>query len=450
MPLFHKYSLKQINDQIVSGVISPRDLACETIRLIEKYNPKLHAFVSFVPEKLENSARLSTARLEAGHPAGILEGVPIGVKDVMNTCEYPTQMGSELWKGFTPGNDARVVFNCFKHGAVLAGKTETAEFAVHALNNTINPYDPKLNPGTSSSGSAVAVATSIVPAALATQTAGSIVRPASYCGVYGCKPSFGLIPRTGVLKTTDSLDTIGFFVNHAEDLGLMFDVLRVHGPDYPYSHAALRDASRQRKPETRPWRIALLKTYTWSYAEQYAQAALEGFVNRLSDLPGFEVIEVELPDRLNESHHIHETIYNAALSHYFQDEYNDASMISPVMESLIEKGLEISAQQYRDALVRQAELVDIMDKFWTDYDVGISLATSGVAPMREATEKPDPALIWTLAHLPVVCAPAFEGPGSLPFGVQIIARKYNDYKLFAFVAELCAAHMLPEKSMLAY
>src|SRR3990167_8157472 len=191
--------------------------------------------------------------------ARLLECIPVGVKDIYNTADFPTQMGSPLWKDFTPGNDARAVYHLKRQGANIVGKTVTAEFAVHALDKTLNPYDATRTPGTSSSGSAVAVSMGMVPAATGTQTAGSIVRPASFCGVYGCKPSFGTIPRTGMLKTTDSLDQIGFFTVHAEDLRRLFDSMRVKGENYPISNAALADESRQ-KSKGDKWRVGFART----------------------------------------------------------------------------------------------------------------------------------------------------------------------------------------------
>jgi Asp-tRNA(Asn)/Glu-tRNA(Gln) amidotransferase A subunit family amidase len=174
-------------------------------------------------------------------------------------------MGSAIWKDFMPGNDSRCVDSLKKSGAIIGGKTVTAEFAVHSLNETLNPHDIKLTPGTSSSGSAVAVLLGIFPVAIGTQTAGSIIRPASFCGVYGFKPSFGIIPRTGMLKTTDSLDTIGFFVSHQKNMRIVLDAIRVHGSNYPYSFEPFSDKKRQEKGKSERWRVGFVKTHTWEF-----------------------------------------------------------------------------------------------------------------------------------------------------------------------------------------
>ena len=152
----------------------------------------------------------------------------------MNTISFKTEMGSKLWKRFTPGNNARIIDDLISNGATLVGKTVTAEFAVHHLNKTLNPHDIKRTPGTSSSGSAVCVSNGDVPFSLGTQSAASINRPASFCGVWGFKPSFGLISRTGILKTCDTLDTVGFFTSHQKNLKFILEAVRLKGKNHPF------------------------------------------------------------------------------------------------------------------------------------------------------------------------------------------------------------------------
>jgi Asp-tRNA(Asn)/Glu-tRNA(Gln) amidotransferase A subunit family amidase len=431
--VFLHASIKELCRRLAAGSLTPLDLAEETIRRISSDDPRCKAFVAHDAELLRQGARAAEERLKQGKAVRMLEAIPVGIKDIMNTADYPTQMGSPLWKGFTPGNDARVVFNLVRQGALVAGKTVTAEFAVHTLNETKNPHDPARTPGTSSSGSAVAVAAGMVPLAVGTQTAASIVRPASFCGVYGCKPSFGLIPRTGILKTTDTLDTVGFFTSHAEDMVLAFDSLRVHGPNYPLSNAALSDHARQGQPVGRPWRVALVKTHTWEYAPAYARSALAHFAEKAAAFPGIEIIEANLPEEMNTAHQVHATIYNKTLAYYFQGEYQRAELVSPSMRSLIEEGLKITPKTFLDALEAQRWMCGAMDEFFAQYDIMLSLATAGEAPLRTEEEAPDPALMWTMTHLPVICAPVFRSPTALPFGLQIVARRYDDYKLFRFV-----------------
>ena len=176
-----------------------------------------------------------------------LKNIPFGAKDIMNTILFKTQMGSSIWKNFTPGNNARIIDDLISSGAILVGKTETAEFAVHKLNKTLNPYDISRTPGTSSSGSAVCVANGDVPFSLGTQSAASIIRPASFCGVWGFKPSFGLIPRTGVLKTCDTLDTVGFFTSHQKSLRTVLNVIRLKGKNHPFIYKNIDKKNNKKK-----------------------------------------------------------------------------------------------------------------------------------------------------------------------------------------------------------
>ena len=441
--LFIDNSIGEIIKKYTHKELTPKDVAAAAQENIAELDPKYFAWVA------KGSADLPARVQKEAETFGIdtnnqMEFIPVGIKDIYNTRDFPTQMGSPLWKDFTPGNDARMVYNLKRQGAVVVGKTVTAEFAVHALDSTLNPYDVTKTPGTSSSGSAVAVSLGMVPFATGSQTAGSIVRPASFCGVYGMKPSFGTLPRTGTLKTTDSLDTLGFFALHAEDLRRGFDSMRVKGENYPVSNAALSDKARQKKPAGRPWRVALVRTHTWDHAPQYAKDALLQFAKKLGSQGSIEVADVALPRGMERAHVIHETIYDKSLSYYFQGEFKQSDFVSPVMNQLIAHGKTIGAAQFKQALADQAELIYAMDAFFKDVDIILSLSTAGEAPPREVTELPDPALMWTLTHLPVVSVPVFKSPSGLPFGMQIAARKYNDYLLLQFLDDLRSRALVPK------
>lgn len=442
--LFYKKSIKEIHKDIINGQLSPIDIANACVENVTALDPKYLAFESFDENILMDQAKESQKRLKSSSTLKPLESIPVGVKDIYNTFDFKTQMGSPLWKDFTPGNDARVVHYIKEAGGVIPGKTVTAEFAVHTLDKTLNPYDLTKTPGTSSSGSAVAIALGMVPVALGTQTAGSIIRPASFCGVYGCKPSFGLLPRTGMLKTTDSLDTLGFFTSKLEDLRTVFDVVRVHGCNFPYSHKALSDKSRQNKPNSRPWKIAFVKTHTWDDAFDYAKESILKYVSKLSNDKNIEVQEIEIPTQMTNSHYIHETIYNKTLSYYFKEEFKKSELVSPIMNELIRLGNAISVENYCEALKEQSTLIGLMDNMLTNYDAIISLSTAGEAPDRDKVENRDPALMWTLTHLPVVNVPMFKSPNGLPFGFQLASRKYNDYLLFNLLDYLKESKLIPD------
>ena len=192
--------------------------------------------------------------------------------------------------------------------------------------------------------------------------------------------------------------------------------------------------------------MAFVRTHTWQYAPEYAQNALEAFIATLKKQKGISVVEAELPVLMEKTHTVHETIYNKALSYYFKNEHLQAESVSPIMNELITKGKAIDLPTYRKAIDDQMELLYAMDDFFGEYDVLISLSTAGEAPLRDVVEQPDPALMWTLTHLPVVSVPQFTAPSSMPFGMQVVARKYNDYLLFDFLDHLATQNLIPKKA----
>ena len=443
--MFLEHSIAEIHSRFKDGSLDPLSLADECIAKIKRFNPDFHAWVCFDPDALMRGASEVKASLVRNHPLRALEGIPVGVKDVFNTAEFPTEMGSEIWRGFTPGNDARVVYYLKNAGGIVAGKTVTAEFAVHALNESLNPHNIDVTPGTSSSGSAIAVSLGMVPVALGTQTGASILRPASFCGVYGYKPSFGLLPRTGSLKTTDSLDTVGFFVANPTDLRRVFDVLRVHGPNFPISYKILKDKVRQTKSANRPWNIAIVKTHTWSQASSYAQQSLLDFGHKLANISDVKVTELSLPSEFEKAHEIHASIYDKSLSYYFAEEQRQSERISPIMNEMIERGNNISVDEYYKSIQLQEQLIKTIDLIMSEYDACICLSTAGEAPKRNVMEAPDPSLIWTLTHLPAVNIPVFQSESGLPFGLQLFARKYNDYLMLDFLEYLVSRELIPNR-----
>ena len=358
----------------------------------------------------------------------------VGVKDTINTVDFPTQMGSPLYKGFTPGNDARVVSSLKQRGIKILGKTHTAEFGVHHPPPTRNPHDMKTfrTPGTSSSGSAVAVASGMVDAALGTQTAGSIIRPASWNGVYGFKPSFGLIPRTGILKTTDTLDTVGFFATKVSMLRLLFNILRVRGPNYPWSKYG-------HKPLDRKFKIAILQP---PGAEKYATQELlywayqTGMVFKIFDYNRYHAWF----ERAEEAHRI---IYHKCLSYYFKREMEQPDLISDTFKDLVAEGLSYSNAHYKMALQQQKVISNKFDSLFDMFDILINLSSAGHAPENEAERGEDSCAIWTLCGMPVVNIPVFTSPNGLPFGLQVIARRYEDHKLLDFVGDLVLRGLAP-------
>ncbi|TGM60685.1 amidase [Leptospira vanthielii] len=442
-----EYSIPEINELLLKKEIQPIDLINNLEENIKKYEHKVHAWVHTDIENLRSEINIKNDLLQERINHSKLTYIPVGIKDIFNTKVFPTEMGSLTWKDFTPGNNARVVDLLIQEGALIAGKTVTAEFAVHELNETINPHDFTRTPGTSSSGSAVSVSTGMVPYALGTQTAGSIIRPASFCGIWGMKPSFGLIPRTGVLKTADSLDTVGFLASHGKSLRPILDTIRMKGPDYPYIYKHIDSKSEYPKTKDKVWKIGFVRTHTWESAEPYAKDSFLEFINQLSNQKSLHVNEVEWKESISESHTIHEKIYNKSLSYYFQNEEKAGEHISKIMRNMIELGKDISPSQYKDALRKQEYIAKEVDAMLESYDVVFSLGTASHAPLRGVEEIPDPCLIWTLSHVPSIAIPLYRSPSGLPIGIQAISRRFNDYLLLQLIEEFIDNGIFPKGSM---
>jgi Asp-tRNA(Asn)/Glu-tRNA(Gln) amidotransferase A subunit family amidase len=433
---------------IRSGELSPSELLLACLAQIERSDGDIHAWTHLDRSAATQAATEIDRKIGAGEAVGNLAGVPVGVKDIFNLNGMPCEMGSPIWAGFTPGNDARVVHYLRMSDAIFPGKTVTAEFAVHAPGPTENPHRRGHIPGTSSSGSAAAVAAYMVPVALGTQTAGSIIRPASYCGVYGFKPSFGAVPRTGMLKTTDTLDTVGWFARCVEDLQLLFETVRVKGRDFPILEAALQDERRQTRPPGRPWRVGLVRGPKWDAAPQTTRDAVEAFAARIAELPDFVVEPAPCPEGLAEAHTIHQTIYDRALAYYFKEEFRRHTLVSDQIYEIIGRGNLLTVEDYSAALQRQTQLAAQMDRLFVDgYDVLMDMATAGEAMEGlDSVDRPDHALIWTLCWLPTVSVPVLRGPTGLPLGLQFIARRYNDRLLLAFLRSLAEHGLLPART----
>jgi Asp-tRNA(Asn)/Glu-tRNA(Gln) amidotransferase A subunit family amidase len=368
-----------------------------------------------------------------------LFGMPFGIKDVFNTKVLPTAMGSEIWKGFTAGNNARVVDEIVDRGGIVFAKTTTAEFAVHYIQagKTVNPHNPLHITGTSSSGSAVAVACGALPICLGTQTAGSIVRPASFCGVFGFKPSFGAFDRTGTLKTTDTLDTIGLLGSDIHGLRKTFLAAFQKDPQYPLAKNYFDALKRFRGKQKLNVGVVAEQFVGYSNYAPYVREDFEAAVHHIAgSIPN--VSHVAGIDFINEIHPLHQQIYCKALSYYFQQEMQQEVNVSDVMKQMIELGGAVSTGQYVDALRRQPQYRARFDSIFASYDFLITPATATAAPPLGESEREDTCLIWTFLGYPVLSIPAFwSSELGLPFGLQIVAPKFGDLALLEFGERVC-------------
>jgi Asp-tRNA(Asn)/Glu-tRNA(Gln) amidotransferase A subunit family amidase len=364
-----------------------------------------------------------------------LSFIPFGVKDIFNTKVLPTSMGSELWKGFKTGNDARVVSDILYNGGLVFSKTTTAEFAVHFIspNKTLNPHNINHITGTSSTGSAVAVACGALPICLGTQTAGSIIRPASYCGVYGFKPSFGAIDRTGVLKTNDTFDTIGLLSSDIYGIKKSFNSIYQKGSDYPNS---LKIIDNYKKSKTKP-RIGLFGNNMNFLAKfkDYVNNDFSNFIDLEKNNLNFSIMNnLEF---LNDIHFIHETMYSKSLSYYFKQEIKSHEKVSDIMTEMIKRGEKITIDKYLEVAKLQPDICSKMDKIFEKYDFILVPSTASYAPKIGSKEITDSCLIWTFLGYPVLNLPIFyDETTKLPYGLQIIGKKFSDLSLLDFAENL--------------
>lgn len=420
----------------MQGRLRPSDWLEACLAQVQRHELRVHAFQHLMPNALrELAADFDEVDWATRKPFPLLCGAPIAVKDIFNTEEMPTGMGSEIRQTYRPGNDARVVSQMKLLGAYTMGKTKTAEFAVHWHPDTRNPHSDAHIPGTSSTGSAVAVACGMVPAALGTQSAGSISRPSSYTGVIGFKPSFGLVPRTGVLKTCDTLDTIGWIVRCVDDARLLLDALRVRGHNYPHVVRGFR-ASAVRHEQASGWRVGFGPDPGTATAQAYAREALQEFVLQTGNRPDVDLQEMDFETALHDAREVHRTIYHKALYYYFTREMAERALVSESFQELVDEGERYSPKDYLVALGRQEELAESFERTMDGADVFMSLATAGEAPEWGELEKPDSSLIWTLCGGPVITLPVFVGPSGLPYSIQLAAKRYDDYALLDFAESL--------------
>ncbi len=360
---------------------------------------------------------------------GPLHGLPVGVKDVLDTADLPTAYGSPIWEGWRPRADAASVAAARAAGAVVIGKTVTTEFATRQPGPTTNPHDPAHTPGGSSSGSAAGVAAGFFPLGFATQTAGSVIRPAAYCGVVGYKPSFGLINRSGMKIMSDSLDTIGVMARSVADCALFAGAI-----------AGVDLGDPDLRPDRAP-RIGLCRSPAWNMALPETVALFETLPARLEHAGAHvEACELEAPwfTRLQEAQPI---VMNAESGRAMAWERAwHLDRISAELRGRLDWGLGQSEAALAEAhhTIEKARLAFPLAS--AAVDVLVSPSAPGEAPEGLGwTGDPAFNLIWTSLHVPCITVPAGTGPAGLPLGVQIIARRGEDRAMLAWAQWVAAA-----------
>lgn len=423
---------------IRDGAVSSLELVEACLERVREVDPGIEAWAFLDPEGVRAQARAADDWRKEGKPIGPLHGIPVGIKDIIDTGDQPTEDGSVLHAGRLPDRDAAVVAMLRTAGAVIMGKTVTAELANQFPGKTRNPHNPAHTPGGSSSGSAAAVAAGMVPLALGTQTGGSVIRPASFCGVYGFKPTHGLIPRQGILKLSRSLDQVGVFARSLDDVALLAEQLVGYDEGDPDTRVRaripFRDIATQEPPL--PPMLAFARTAAWELADEDTKQAFAELVSALAD----RVVELELPESTGQVAQWHRTIMIAEMAANLDREWDKGrDRLSESLRGLLAQGREVKALDYQRAVARIPLVNRGFEEIFDRCDAIVTPATRGTAPHGlDSTGDPAFCTLWTFCGMPAISLPLMQGANGLPLGVQLVGRRGDDARLLRTARWLCA------------
>lgn len=413
--------------------IRARDLTSEALvsaclERIAARDGEVSAWEYLDPELALAQARSADASLAAGAAPGPLHGLPVGIKDIIDTADMPTESGTPHFKGRRPERDATCVRVLRDAGAVIMGKTVTTELAALAPSKSRNPHNPAHTPGGSSAGSGAAVGAGMIPLALGTQTGGSVIRPASFCGVYALKPTVGLISRTGVTLQSHTLDTVGTYGRSLEDLALITEAMALSDPTDAVSFPRGRLDLSGALAATGAWKpkIGFWKTPNWAAAEPRAREAIEAFAERL----GGACAPIELGGGIDKVSEDHKCVQGAENAHYYGPLYDkDKNLLTPNLRGRLEAAFGISARAYLDALGRRERHYAVISEALDTYDAILCLSSAGPAPKGfENTGDPIFNGLWTFLGTPCVSLPLLTVDG-MPMGVQLVGKRREEAKL---------------------
>jgi Asp-tRNA(Asn)/Glu-tRNA(Gln) amidotransferase A subunit family amidase len=413
-PLY-AWSATALAQGLRAGVFTAEAVAQSCLARIAEREPEVQAWIHLDPGQVLEQARTADHRRAAGLPLGALHGIPVGIKDIIDTADMPTENGTVLHAGRRPAQDAAIITRLRNAGAVIVGKTVTTELATYSPGKTRNPHHPEHTPGGSSSGSAAAVAAGMVPLAVGTQTNGSTIRPAAFCGVYGYKPTGGLISQTGVLRQSPALDQIGVFSRSAEDAEFLARQLM--------EQPGVLDVGQTAAPP----RLALVKTPRWQGVSEDTRAA---FVRLMQHL-GKHVTEVVMPDAAAPAWEWQRTVMEAEIAENFEAEWRDGSeRLSESLRAQIERGRRTAAADYQYALAQMPVVNALFDEIYAQYDVILTPSVAGTAPRGlESTGDPAFCTLWTFCGMPAINVPLLQGANGLPLGVQLVGSRRGDARV---------------------
>ncbi len=416
----NKLTASEAAKRIARREISAEALVRDCLERISERDKAVQAWQFVDPEIALAQARALDKELAGGRLRGPLHGIPLGVKDIFDTFDMPAEYGSPIYQGNRPASDAGTVVGARRAGMVILGKTVTCELATHVPSKTHNPHNLEHTPGGSSSGSAAAVADLMTPLAIGTQTVGSTIRPASYCGIVGYKPTFNLLSRAGCKTEADSLDTVGVMARSVPDVAL-------------YAGAQANDARLLELPAIgRKLKIGLCRTFDTDLIEPATGQALERAASELARA-GAKVTEFSLPESFRPLREAHGTVCRFEMGRSYAYEYDHyPDKIFHTLRERIAEGARTSGEQYARAQSIghrcRAQFADAMG----DLDALLAPSAPGEAPKNLGTTgSPLLNAIWTFLWTPTVTVPAYKGPSGMPVGVQVCGRMHDDARTLA-------------------
>ena len=421
-------SLEELAKKIKDAQLTSVEVCEKYIERIDKFEKDVKAWAHFDKKVLLEKATEADDHRRSGKPVGPLHGVPIAVKDIIGTVDMPTECGTIIRKGKSYSQNAEIIDLLHASGAIVMGKTATSELAYLGPPATTNPHDKDRTPGGSSSGSAATVASFMAPASIGSQTGGSVIRPASYCGVVGYKPSYGLISRNGVLRTSYSLDQIGMFGRKVEDVAMLAKVLIKKDK---YDPATIHYSTENILNETKKGPIfepkfIFYKTDHWKIIDKKSRESFEYFIKSFKK--NIEIFDT--PSYFKDIHKYHQIIHETDLANNFSIYYQKfKKKLSKYMQDAISNGNKYTAKEYAEAIDFMKRSYESYEEVFEDYHGVLSPSSPGVAPKGlKSTGTAEFNKVWSYLGTPCISLPLLEGENNLPLGVQLIGNKYDDHR----------------------
>ena len=439
-------TIAQAAAQIRSGSLSPIDLMDSLLARSRALDPQLNVWKTIDEEAARQAAAESARQLAESGPSGPLHGIPFGVKDIYYTEGVETTGCSKVYEGFVPDYDSTAVALLKQAGGIMLGKTVTTEFAMFEPPPTKNPWDFDRTPGGSSSGSAAGTAARMFPMALGSQTAGSVLRPASYTGVVGIKPTLGLVSRYGVMPVAWSLDTMGWFTRTVEDAAIVLSILAQHDPNDDISHSTPTTDYTAALNTATPPKIGYMYQYFVEEAEPAVQDNVDHAVAKLIEA-GASIEEVRIPIDMHAGRAAHNVVQNSEAADSHKDDFAaHADKYMPSTRGVVETGMAIPATEYIQAQSLRRDLRRELSQAMERYDAILTPSTLDPAPDISSTGNPACQWPWTTVGFPAISIPSGLSSDGLPLGIQLASAPLNESTLLSTASwceQVLDVHLTP-------